>query len=190
MQMSVGVLIFSMHRRRFSITLGLCGDILSVLRLSHSGLSCLSTPSPVWPRFRGTDVNHWFAISKVNNPTCIWWSWPVWIWIGCRSTSSCRVFHLMMNNFFSVENDPVLTVNCVFLSVHNESAPYLRLEFNSEDVLPSSRVLRFQSQHSELGVNEEQPEDGHAQSTRHKSTSIHREGHTQHCNLTAAIIRH
>lgn len=47
---------------------GLCGDVLSVLHLSHSGLSCLSTPSPVWPRFRGADVNHWFAISKLNIP--------------------------------------------------------------------------------------------------------------------------
>lgn len=58
---------------------------------------------------------------------------------------------------------PDLTVNCVcgFLYVQHKSASYLRLEFNSEDVMPSSRVFGFQSQHLELCVYEEQPEDGH-----------------------------
>lgn len=84
---------------------GLCGDVLSVLHLSHSWLSCLSTTSPVWPRFKGADVNHWFAISKLNIPVCVWGSRPVWIWIGYGSTSSCRLFHLMVHNF-QCENDP------------------------------------------------------------------------------------
>lgn len=45
---------------------GLCGDVLSLLHLSHSRLSCLSTASPVSPRFMGADVNHSFAIGKLN----------------------------------------------------------------------------------------------------------------------------
>ena len=84
----------------------------------------------------------------------------------------------MMHNF-QCENDPVLTVNsvcvcvcvCVFLS-------YLRLEFDGEDVLPSRGVLCLQSQRLELGVYEEQPEDGRTQYMHNKSTSIHREGYT------------
>lgn len=151
---------------------GLRGDVLSVLHLSHSGLSCLSTPSPVWPRFRGTDVNHRFAISKLN------------IDIGgvrlfgfglvCGSTSSCRVFHLMMNNF-QCENEYHSKLR-VFLCVQEQSETYLWLEFDSESVWPCRGVLRFQSQRSELGVYGEQPEDGTHTQYRHRKSTRARNG--------------
>lgn len=66
-----------------------------------------------------------------------------------------------MHNF-QCENSPALAVNSVFLCV-DKSASYLRLEFNSEDVLPSSGVLCLQSQRLEVCVYEEQPGDGHTQ---------------------------
>lgn len=72
------------------------------------------------------------------------------------------------------------------MSVHTgDSVSYLRLEFNSEDVLPSRGVLCLQSQRLELRVYEEQPENGGTQ--YNKSTSIHREGYTLLCKLTSAI---
>ena len=67
----------------------------------------------------------------------------------------------MMNNL-QCENYPVLTVNCVCVCVCvcvSVCVFYLRLEFNSECVLPSRGVLRLQPQRSELCVYEEQPED-------------------------------
>lgn len=74
-----------------------------------------------------------------------------------------------------------------------KSVTYLRLEVNSENVLPSTRVLRLQPQRAELGVYEEQPENGHTHNActiNQHSESAHREGDTLHCKLTAAIIRH
>lgn len=67
---------------------------------------------------------------------------------------------------------------------------YLGLEFNSENVLPSRGVLRLQPQRLELCVYEEQPEDGRTQYINNKSTSIRREGYTQHSKMTAAIVHH
>lgn len=64
-----------------------------------------------------------------------------------------------------MKNYPVLYSKlCVCVSVRaGECASYLRLEFNSENVLPSRGALRLQSQRSELGVDEEQPEDTNTQ---------------------------
>lgn len=47
------------------------------------------------------------VITHSLSANCTWWSWPVWIWIGCRLTSSCGVLHWMMSN---CENDSVFTV--------------------------------------------------------------------------------
>lgn len=136
---------------------GLCGDVLSVLHLSHSGLSCLPTPSPVWPRFKGADVNHWFAISKLNNPYAF-------------GEVGLFGFRLVMGQHQAVEYSiwwgvifihPILTAIrvCACASVYaGGSESYSRLEFNSEDVLPSRGVLCLQPQRLELCIYEEQPE--------------------------------
>lgn len=71
---------------------------------------------------------------------------------------------------------------CVLLCVQEcvgVCLSYLRLEFNSENVLPSRGVLRLQSQRSELCVYEKQPEDEHTQHIHNKSTSIRTEGYTR-----------
>lgn len=128
---------------------GLRGDVLSVLHLSHSGLSCLSTPSPFWPRFEGTDVNHWFAIAKLSIPREFGESRPVWIETGDGSTSSRGVRHLSMHNF-RCDKVGVWVSACV---------SHLWLEFNGEDVLPSWGVLCIQLQRLERRVDKEQPEN-------------------------------
>lgn len=90
---------------------GLCGNVLSVLHLSHSGLSSLYTLSSL-PQIRGPDVNHWFAISQIEWPICVKWS-QTRIWIGWISTSRWTTFHVIMNHFYQ-EDDLVMNADCVF----------------------------------------------------------------------------
>lgn len=48
---------------------------------------------------------------------------------------------------------------CVRVCFYVGLVSYLRLESNSENVLPFRGVLHLKSQCSELGVNEKQPDD-------------------------------
>lgn len=160
MQMRVGYWFSLFIEEDFPSCWGLCGDVLSVLHLSHSGLSCLSTPSPVWPRFRGADVDHWFAISKLNIP---YTSSEVGLFVfGLAAGSHHAVEYCIWSWIrFSLRSSQNL---CVFLCTH------LRLEINSENVLPSRRVFSVQPQRSELHVYEEQPGDGNTQHIHNTST--------------------
>lgn len=161
---------------------GLCGDVLSVLHLSHSGLSCLSTPSPVWPRFEGTDVNHWFAIGKLNISLAFRESRPVWIETGDGSTSSRSVLHLAMHNFRRDNGPCVGSCVCVCLTFDlrltvrmccrpEESTPFSCNVWNAVSIKSS---LKMEAAHTSTHPYTERAINQHLFTEKGKHNSVKR----------------